>query len=78
MKTFEPGVLSSSANAEDKMKTARQAARNAFRKTRRVNLGVTNATSTSHTTNAKRASDIGRHSMSDAFVERHVQVLVGN
>ena len=41
LEKFERGDLFSAASAEDEMKTARQAARNTFNKTRRVNLRVT-------------------------------------
>ena len=41
LEKFESGDLFSAAGAEDKMKTACQAARNTFNKTRRVNLRVT-------------------------------------
>ena len=41
LEKFERGDLLSSANAEEEMQTARQAARNTFNKTRRVNLRVT-------------------------------------
>lgn len=41
LEKFERGDLLSAAGAEDEMKTARQAARNTFNKTRRVNLRVT-------------------------------------
>lgn len=41
LEKFERGDLLSSANAEKEMETARQAARNTFNKTRRVNLRVT-------------------------------------
>ena len=41
LEKFERGDLFSTASAEDEMKTARQAARNTFDKTRRVNLRVT-------------------------------------
>jgi len=75
LKTFEPGDLSSGANAEDKMKTARQAARDTLSKTRRVNLGVTKRDF--NLVHGTRGSDMGKHSLSDAFVEHHVQVFVG-
>ena len=41
LEKFERGDLLSSANAEEEMEAARQAARNTFNKTRRVNLRVT-------------------------------------
>ena len=41
LEKFERGDLLSSADAEEEMETARQAARNTFNKTRRVNLRVT-------------------------------------
>lgn len=41
LEKFERGDLPSSANAEEEMEAARQAARNTFNKTRRVNLRVT-------------------------------------
>ena len=41
LEKFQRGDLFSAAGAEDEMKTARQAARNTFNKTRRVNLRVT-------------------------------------
>ena len=41
LEKFERGDLLSSANAVKEMETARQAARNTFNKTRRVNLRVT-------------------------------------
>ena len=41
LEKFERGDLPSSADAEEEMETARQAARNTFNKTRRVNLRVT-------------------------------------
>lgn len=42
LEKFERGdLLFSAASAEDEMKTARQAVRNTFNKTRRVNLRVT-------------------------------------
>ena len=41
LENFERGDLFSAASAEDEMKTTRQAARNTFNKTRRVNLRVT-------------------------------------
>ena len=41
LEKFQRGDLFSAAGAQDEMKTARQAARNTFNKTRRVNLRVT-------------------------------------
>lgn len=41
LEKFERGDLFSAASAEEEMETARQAARNTFNKTRRVNLRVT-------------------------------------
>ena len=41
LEKFERGALRSARGAEREMQTARQAARNTFNKTRRVNLRVT-------------------------------------
>ena len=41
LEQFERGELRRGSGAEDEMETARQAARNTFNKTRRVNLRVT-------------------------------------
>ena len=41
LRTFERGEWRSVANLEEEIKAARQAARNTFNKTRRVNLRVT-------------------------------------
>ena len=41
LQKFERGELRRSAGADDEVETARQAARNTFNKTRRVNLRVT-------------------------------------
>lgn len=41
LEKFERGDLRRSVGADDEMETARQAARNTFNKTRRVNLRVT-------------------------------------
>jgi len=41
LQKFERGELRRSAGADDELETARQAARNTFNKTRRVNLRVT-------------------------------------
>ena len=72
LEKFERGDLLSSANAVKEMETARQAARNTFNKTRRVNL----RSDRTRLQPRPCAGTRGRHSVSDALVERHPQIFV--
>ena len=74
LEKFERGELRTASSVEHEIETARQAARNTFNKTRRVNLRVTERDfSLAHGAGAG-----GGHSVSDAFVERHPQIPVGS
>ena len=93
LEKFERGALRSARGAEREMQTARQAARSTFNKTRRVNLRVTERDFNLAHARAReedlflvtgglgharaRAGAGGRHPVSDAFVQRYPQVLVG-
>ena len=94
LEKFERGALRSARGAEREMQTARQAARNTFNKTRRVNLRVTERDFNLAHARAREEADSrhqqywdltraragagGRHPVSDALVQRYPQVLVGS
>ena len=73
---FERGELRPARGPEREMETARRAARSTFNKTRQVNLRVTERDFSLAHARARGAG--GRHSVSDAIVQRHPQIPVGS
>ena len=70
---FERGELRASAGAEQEMKAAREAARNTFNKSKRVNLRMTERDFNL----AHSASQRGRGAIPNVVIKRHSQVPVG-